>query len=777
MTPQCALTCIAAAIIYGIAWAQPGPDAGQWLNVLECGASGSQFETVAKTTAASNVIEVQDVGDFQVGQGVQISRAFVHYERQRLWGPDRARGKPLEDAVEMRGYDGTSGSWTAFLVEVHPEDPPSFRFTDDIGRSYSEFVPITGDWQPLSGGTEIKFNRREWDGAYLVTFSARDQLITVIEKIEDNTLTLKDPANRTVQDAVVQHNDRGALQAVIDRAIAEKKSLYLPRGRYRISSGLYVKNATSITLEGESAVETIIDITMGEGACLSLRDGQEVTLRNLRFEGHTGYANKDQCGSMGIRRVPAMWGMYLKGCNAVGIRNTTRVLVENCHAWHMATEAFYSQGRSRTGVAPEPAQYTKEITYLRCSCEDCGRNAFNNNDMCENTSVLHCRIRDVGGCTWEGASRFVRFIGNYVRNGGTVAMGNIRSRDERFEILSSGQHIIADNVFETGVNYGGCAIRAAAGANQVIIRNNLFVNYGTSAIELVGRTDTRGLPARNSIITGNIMDMTRVEEGEKERYAIQVSGSGATVSDNQIYVRGECDPTVSAIRLYEPAINMQVHDNLITNCGYGIATGRCRSRVGEVINESTFIPAGNTLPFEWRRSHHYRGWRISWMNGDTNVGLSTIEEFDPETLQFKLTEPREMKVGENFDLFPATGANWSISGNIVTGCLHPIVIDSYGSETSLLEGNIISRGEVTGVEQAAELRGWFKLIGNHFCGFDEDGCSALALHPDRAGRDVRSTFIRNIFERCANVVAESQEGLWEASLAADNLFLACPAPP
>ncbi len=407
MTMNLALTILP---LLATAHAQPPvaeADPGRWLNVQDYGASGSEYETIASTTEGSNEIVVEDVGDFKVGQGVQISKAYVHYERQRLWGPDRARGKALKDEVEMRGYDGTSGSWTAFLVEVHPEDPPSFRFTDDIGRTYSEFVPITGDWQPLSGGTEIKFNRRDWDGAYLVTFSARDQLITVIEKIEGSKLTLKDPANRTVQDAVVQHNDSTALQATIDQAIKEKRNVYFPPGRYRLAHGLTVKDASSITIQGADPVNTIIDITMAEGACLSLRAGKDVTLRNLRFEGHTGYANKDQCGNMGIRRVPAMWGMYLKGCNAVSIRDTERVMVDNCHAWHMAT-----------GVTPEPAQYTKEITYYRCSAIDCGRNAFNNNDMCENTSVLYCRIRDVGGCTWEGASRFVRFIGNYVRNGG-----------------------------------------------------------------------------------------------------------------------------------------------------------------------------------------------------------------------------------------------------------------------------------------------------------------------------------------------------------------------
>jgi hypothetical protein len=124
----------------------------------------------------------------------------------------------------------------------------------------------------------------------------------------------------------------------------------------------------------------------------------------------------------------------------------------------------------------------------------------------------HCRIVDVGGCSWEGASRFVKFIGNYVRNGGTVAMGNLgpSNRDYTYPDLGDGQHIIADNVFESNVPYGSCAIRSAVGATQVIIRNNLFVNFGSSAVETSGATDPRHYASGNTTITGNIFDMTCV---------------------------------------------------------------------------------------------------------------------------------------------------------------------------------------------------------------------------------------------------------------------------
>jgi hypothetical protein len=125
--------------------------------------------------------------------------------------------------------------------------------------------------------------------------------------------------------------------------------------------------------------------------------------------------------------------------------------------------------------------------------------------MCgvENTSILNCRIEDVGGCAWESASRFVKFTGKDIRNAGSVAIGNLapgnreaysvtpENKDKMYPQLGSGQHIIADNVFESIVSYGGYAIRSTRGATQAIIRNNLFINFDSSANEVVGtrRTD------------------------------------------------------------------------------------------------------------------------------------------------------------------------------------------------------------------------------------------------------------------------------------------------
>lgn len=779
MTSQVVSVCVAAIVICSLAAAQePGPAAtpvtGQWINARDLGASGSDFQTGANTTADSNVIVVEDPGDFEVGQGVMISRAFVRYVNAQVW--ERKTHPLADEEAELRGYDGSSGSWSVFVVEMTPGDKPTFRWTDDLALTWHDGGEVSGDWQPLSGGTEIKINKRDWgDVNQLITFSARDQLVTTIEGIEGNTLTLKDPANHSGEDAVVRHNDTVSLQATLTQAVAEKRNVFIPIGHYMISEGLTITNAASIEVRGESSLETVIDISEGTGTCIKLINGQEVTLRNLRFVGHSGVDVRQQMGYIATKCPQNLWGFYLKHCNAVGVSNTTRVLVDNCHATKMSAECFYSAGRSRYNNRPEPEQYTKEITYYRCSVEDCSRNAFNNNDLAEGTSVLQCRIRDVGGCTWEGASRFVRFIGNYVRNGGTVAMGNIRTRNNYLEELGTGQHIIADNVFETGMIYGGCAVRLSSGGTQTIVRNNLFINYGTSGIEISGQGPTNSLPSRYGIITGNIMDMTDIEAQDKSRFAIAVSAPDVIVSDNQIYVRGECDDNVTGIKLLEPMTNLKIHDNQITNCGWGVKLTRASSTVNTVVDERNFTTRAGQVPLERRLSHRYRGWGLALVGSEQATGI--VEDFDPETLQFTLTAPMDVKPGMSYQVFPTRGVDWTISTNTISGCRNPVTLDSYGSASSVFSGNLITRGETTGVPSAVDLRGRWQFADNRIVGFDEEGSSALTLQPDPVGRPPMSVFLRNSFERCANVVTEAAAGLWSESLAGDNLFVGCGGAP
>jgi len=769
----------------GVIAAEPGasPPPG-WLDARECGASGSEFSTTAATEKGSKDIKVADVGDFQVGQGVMLSECHPRCTVKTIWGPRHVvvMGRPLQDKVEIRGYDGTQGDWVVLLLDV-PEGTRSFCWSEDRARTWTETVPITGDWQPLRDGIEVRFNEHDWEKGYTVHFALRGQLVTAIDKIEGDAVTLRDAPTRTVDAATLRHCDDAALQAAIDRAVREKRNLHVPVGRYRLSRGLSVRNATAITIEGANPVDTILDISEGEGACLSLSKGVDVTVRNFTMVGHSGFAERDQCGHLRTRGSSYFWGFGAKGCNAVSIGSTERVLIENCHGRRMATECFVS-GSSSRGTPDKPnTAHCKQTTYLRCSAVDCGRNAFND-VMCgsENTNVLQCRIVDVGGCAWEGASRFVRFVGNYVRNAGTVAMGNLgpANHDATFPELGAGQHIIANNVFESNVPYGGCAVRAAVGATQVLVTDNLFVNFGSSAVHISGRSDLTHYPSANATIAGNLFDMTEVGEKSAARIAVDVSAPDVIVADNQIYVRGACDPLVTAVKVLEPAVNVSVHDNLIRNCGVGIVTGRAPSRVGEVLDERTFTLARRTVPLDHRAAGQCQGWGLVWRTGGHPAAQSVIEAITgaatTDQVQVAIEKPHPFKAGDAFELIPPA-ANWCFQGNTVTDCRRPIVIDSYGGPSSVVRANLVTRGGTADVEQAVELHGRFALVGNHLVGFDEEGSAALGLFPDPLGRTVRGLVHDNVFERCAHVVRESQQGLWDATSARGNLFIDCGTTP
>ncbi len=752
------------------------PDDG-WLNARDCGASGSQFTTTATTTAGSADITVADPGDFQVGQGIMLSKCHPQMVDQHLWGPKvqytAGSGRSLKGLIDLRGYDQQAGSWCVYMVDIERVDPPQFRWSADMGRTWTQPQPITFDWQPLRGGLDLRFQKYAWADGYTATFSARDQLVSTVVKVAGQVITLKDPVPTSVTGAVVRHSDTEALQAAIDRALKERRHLYLPVGWYRLTRGLTASRPQSLVIEGANSVDTVIDISEGMGCCLMFRDGVEATVRNLSFLGNMGFAERDQCGSIRVHGCSYVWGQDLKTSFATGVVGTERVLVENCHARRMSLEAFWSGGPSRSGTN-EPKQYTKAITYLRCSAIDCGRNGFNNNDLAENTSILQCRIVDVGGCAWEGASRFVKFCGNYVRNAGTVAIGNVSTREEAIEVLPSGQHIVTDNVFEGGVPYGGCAIRTASGSSPVLIANNLFVNFNGSAIELSGYVSTGyGLPASDSTVTGNLIDLTCTDGAPKPRIGIQSSQTGVVIANNQICVRGAADPQVTGIALREPALSVTVHDNQLRNCGLGLGVTRAVSRVGEVPDPQTLVISGGTVPLEKRRSHRYRGWHLVLLRGNKVIARTVVDSYDVLAYRFHLKAPSEARPGDLIEVYPPYGAAWNLHDNLFSDCLGSLTLDGYGSDASLVRDNLFSRQATVGVKQAVEVRGRYQLTGNRFVGFDEAGCTALSLFADRFGQAPASQVSGNVFQNCTAVLKESQPGLWAATARAGNLFIDC----
>jgi len=131
-----------------------------------------------------------------------------------------------------------------------------------------------------------------------------------------------------------------------------------------------------------------------------------------------------------------------------------------------------------------------------------------------------------------------------------------------------------------------------------------------------------------------------------------------------------------------------------------------------------------------------------------------------------------MKPGDSFEVI-APSLNWDIHDNTITGCLRPVVLNSYGSNTSLFKDNLVSRGSAINVFRGVEVHGCFQFLNNHLIGFDEWKASALSLYSDAIGRVCTSQYQANIFENCFYVITENQPGLWKSSMIRDNLAIKC----
>jgi hypothetical protein len=765
---------------------------GSAINVRDFGASGSEFETTTDTKAGSNIIVLNDIGDFQVGQQVTVSKCNPNMTDLILWPGRQYNLSPA--VVDLRGYDGSLGNWTVYMLDFAGTTPATFRWSDDLGLTWKGTeIPVTGGWQKLNGGVEVKLGNRDWTKPCGISFSGRDQLISTIRKIKGNQVTLADTIPSAAKGCVVRHSDSGPLQTAFDKAAAEGKNIFIPSGRYRLTSSINLNNADGITVEGENEERTILDISSSQerqkpqeghntqGACIAVNGGTSVTIRNIRFQGFSGFSDS---WVMNGRRFPGFggfFGFYVRSCRAVYICGPERLLVENCHASGMSAECFYSESISRKGNE-DPPHYTKSIVYRNCTIMDCARNGFNNNDYAENTAMLYCRIQDVGGCAWEGASRFVQFVGNYVRNAGFVLVGSIESRVESLDILPSGQHIVAHNTFEQQAALGGIpgggeyGVLVRAGATPVLIKDNIFVNFNSSAIGAMGSTTfgRRGShPPSNIIISGNAIDLTCVRDKSIPRAGINVSVDNTIVSDNQIYVRGEVDPNVKGIVLSEPERNIVVHDNIISGCAIGLQGVKQTGSIVEVIDSHTFKSDGNkwnTIPWPRRRTHLYRDCRLAWLSDGNAVAGPEIETFDSDQLVFRLTGDSELKPEARFGLYSPQGFNWNLHHNMISNCDKLVDLDVFGGPTAVFSDNILSRGEVKNVEVAVSVRGVFSLTGNRFVGFDGPNSTALLLQGDQFGKASRSVCRDNVFDQCTKPVGEGIPGVWDAAIKGGNVF-------
>ena len=188
--------------------------------------------------------------------------------------------------------------------------------------------------------------------------------------------------------------------------------------------GECLPNNASIRIEGANPETAILDISEGKYHALRLDGTKNVTVANLGMVGNSGWRN----WPLSFRRIDGgeFWSCNLRSTRAIAIGNgAEHTLIENVYASKMSGECFYAHGKYREGAQSKPECYQKSLTFHRCRVSDVMFNAFNNNDFGENTSILHCHV-DGASNFWEGPSRFIRVMGNQVRNCNHAPLSSLR---------------------------------------------------------------------------------------------------------------------------------------------------------------------------------------------------------------------------------------------------------------------------------------------------------------------------------------------------------------
>jgi hypothetical protein len=392
--------------------------------------------------------------------------------------------------------------------------------------------------------------------------------------------------------------------------------------------------------------------------------------------------------------------------------STEHLLFEDLKVTGMAAEAFYLHGASRYGEKPYvqaphegmpelQKQYTKSCTFQRCTVYDCAFNAFNNNDQGENTSILNCHVERVGNFC-ESAGRFLRIIGNYAKDCHFAGL-NGHGRSQRPEEIDGMQAIIADNVFEGG--RWGYGIGVSNPVAEIMISNNLFIACSKAPAIAIYNQGQCGFPARATIsITGNNIDLScREKFPDRDRVGIVVTGANVIIADNHIYARGPVSEKVTGVSIADNSVNVHVHDNLISNCYYGIRSGtrqyvdreQGRGRFEFVHTESAVAESLSPDRFKDQKlpyTSYYRGWQLRWLTGANAGKISTVKDFEHHTRTITLKEPIQLQPGDRFDVYPKF-ANWQIHHNTMENCVQPLALELLTADGIMRKDNVIVAAE------------------------------------------------------------------------------------
>ena len=560
-----------------------------YLNPKDFGASGSDFTALGKIAGQTNLLELEETGDFQAGQWITAEGCFYHtygmvnFEKAPYLS---ANQKPLENELEIKGLEN-AGNRQTFVFHFHGNKTVSWLAVDPKYQTWhvpeaavtrfwqwqGDHIPLAESWFELLDSVKVRFHFFDWKPGAILVLHVQNRLLAKIEKIEGNTLILDRCANRSAEHIRVRHHDQEPLQKCLDQAVKEKKGMLIPPGHYNLDRGLWVRDASAV-IAGSGPESTVIDVSQAHTAAFWVGGGREFVLKDLAVIGNTGYNELPCCRPFMTDSNYGFWPtanqqMETFGSAALNLSGTEFVLCENLSVSRMASEALYLHGSDRGGTPPFIQkehegiesifhQYTKQCIFRRCRVFDCGFNAFNNNDFAENTIIEGCHVENVGNFC-ENASRFTRIIGNYVYNAHTLSLFPIQSPQE-FSGIS--QAIVIGNIFEGGKQNRGLGMFG----DEIIVSGNTLTGFSKeSAVDITGS---------KVVLSGNVIDLTRDSNGlEHQRDGVRVNGNCVIICDNQIGQRKTDKANVVGISICEASRNVLIHDNIIRNCTVGIRSG------------------------------------------------------------------------------------------------------------------------------------------------------------------------------------------------------------
>jgi hypothetical protein len=94
-----------------------------------------------------------------------------------------------------------------------------------------------------------------------------------------------------------------------------------------------------------------------------------------------------------------------------------------------------------------------------------------------------------------------------------------------------------------------------------------------------------------------------------------------------------------------------------------------------------------------------------------------------------------------------------IHHNTISDCKNAIVLLGYGSDTSILSDNLITRGHAD-AKIGLIHAGNFTITRNTFAGFNDPKFGAIQLRPDPFGNLYRERCENNVFRDCTNEIVE-----------------------